>query len=173
VNPFSSAALENNYSNGITTFTNNTIRGQYNGDAVSNYSSSRITMTDNTWNCTILDPSGAAFTIGDSTNNPPAPIIPGSDFYVARNTITQSGGVPAGVFGSSGNTIIEYNCFKGGIQLRDYPPPEEGGPAPFIGVTVRKNVINIGNSYIPQVALGNVAEWETNVDSTDCSLMPA
>lgn len=171
-NPFSSAAIENNYSNGITTITNNTIRGQYNGDAVSNYSSSRVTMTNNTWNVTILDPSGAAFTIGDSTNSPPAPIIPGRDFYVAFNAITQSGGVPAGVFGSSGNTIIEYNCFSNGIQLRDYPPPEEGGPAPFIGVTVRHNLINIGNSYVPQVALGNVAEWETNVDGTNCALTP-
>lgn len=169
---FSSAAIENNYSNGVSTFTHNTIRGQYNGDAVSNYSSSRITMTNNEWNCTILDPNGAAFTIGDSTNNPPAPIIPGRDFYVAENIIAQSGGVPAGVFGSSGNTIIEYNCFSGGIQLRDYPPADEGGPAPFIGVTVRYNLIDIGNSYVPQVALGNVAEWETNIDGTNCALTP-
>jgi hypothetical protein len=170
--PFSSAAIENNYSNGVSIFDHNTIRGQYNGDAVSNFSSSRITMTNNTWNCTILDPSGAAFTIGDSTNNPPAPIIPGRDFYVAFNAITQSGGVPAGVFGSSGNTIIEYNCFSGGIQLRDYPPADEGGPAPFIGVTVRHNLIDIGNSYVPQVAMGNVAEWATNIDGTNCALTP-
>ena len=170
--PYSSAAIENNYSNGVSTFTNNTFRGSYNGDTVSNYSSSRITMTDNTWDVTIIEPSGAAFTIGDSTNSPPAPIIPGRDFYVAFNSITQSGGVPAGVFGSSGNTIIEYNCFSGGIQLRDYPPADEGGPAPFIGVTVRHNLIDIGNSYVPQVALGNVAGWSTNIDGTNCALTP-
>jgi hypothetical protein len=171
-NPFTSAAIENDYSNGVSTFDHNTFRGQYNGDVISNFSSSRITLTNNTWNCTVLDASGAAFTIGDSTNSPPAPIIPGRDFYVAFNSITQSGGVPPGVFGSSGNTIVEYNCFKGGIQLRDYPPADEGGPAPFIGVTVRHNLIDIGNSYVPQVALGNVAEWSTNIDGTNCALTP-
>jgi hypothetical protein len=168
----SSAAIETDNTAGPTVISYNTFRGTYNGDAVSNYSTSRVTMSYNTWDVTITEPSGAAFTIGDSTNNPPNPIIPGRDYYVAHNTIHQTGGVPAGVFGSDGNTILEYNCFAGGIQLRDYPPVAEGGPAPFLGVTVRYNVIDVSVSYIPQVGMGNVAQWDTNIDSTNCALVP-
>jgi hypothetical protein len=127
---------------------------------VSHFQTSRVTFINNTFNVQIDEPSGAAFTIGDGLD----PNNPGRDNYVAYNTVTQSGGVPAGVFGSEANTVLEYNCFKMGIQAYNY-----NGNL-FVGVTVRKNVINMSQSFVPDTSV--IAEWATNVDGTNCSLMP-
>lgn len=59
---------------------------------------------------------------------------------------------------------MEYNCLKAGIQAYNY----EGNP--FVGVTIRKNVINMGVSFVPNTTVIN--GWSTNVNGTDCSLMP-
>lgn len=154
-------AIENDYNNGPTLIDGNVFTGStYNTDVVSNFQTSRVTLTNNTFNVDIAWGSAAAFTIGDGTN----PAAPGRDNYIAFNTITQTGGVPAGVFGSEANTIIEYNCFKAGIQAYNY-----NGNL-FNGVTIRKNVINIGASYVPNTTIIN--GWSTNVNGTNCGLMP-
>ena len=82
---------------------------------------------------------------------------PGHGNYIAGNIVKwhatgPEGAVPAGFLGSSGNTIVEKNCFPQGIQLYAY----NGNPIDF---TVRNNVISGG--------------WGgTNINSTDCSLVP-
>ncbi|MBP8274499.1 MAG: right-handed parallel beta-helix repeat-containing protein, partial [Acidobacteria bacterium] len=159
---FEGHAIETDYSIGPTVIRFNEFTGSnYASDVVSHFQTSRVTFTDNVFDVQIDEPSGAAFTIGDGLDQN----HPGRDNYVARNVITQSGGVPAGVFGSEGNTIIEYNCFKAGIQAYNY-----NGNL-FLGVTVRKNVINIGASFVPDTSV--IAGWATNVDGTNCALMPA
>lgn len=159
---FEGHAIETDYSIGPTVIRFNEFTGSnYASDVVSHFQTSRVTFTDNVFDVQIDEPSGAAFTIGDGLD----PNNPGQDNYIARNVVTQSGGVPAGVFGSNGNTILEYNCFKAGIQAYNYNNNN------FIGVTVRKNVINIGASFVPNTAV--IAGWATNVDGTNCALMPA
>ena len=159
-------AIETDYSIGPTTIRFNEFTGSnYASDVVSHFQTSRVTFTDNVFDVQIDEPSGAAFTIGDGLDQN----HPGRDNYVARNVVTQSGGVPAGVFGSEGNTILEYNCFKAGIQAYDY-----NGNL-FLGVIVRKNVINIGASFVPMTPAdyGGPIAWSSNVDGTNCALMPA
>jgi hypothetical protein len=158
---FEGHAIETDYSIGPTTIRYNVFTGSnYKSDVVSHFQTSRVTFINNTFNVQIDEPSGAAFTIGDGLD----PNNPGRDNYVAYNTVTQSGGVPAGVFGSEANTVLEYNCFKMGIQAYNY-----NGNL-FVGVTVRKNVINMSQSFVPDTSV--IAEWATNVDGTNCSLMP-
>ncbi len=132
---------------------------------MSNFQSSNITFTDNEFDVQIDEPSSAAFTIGDALDQS----SPGSNNYVARNTVLQSGGVPAGVFGSNGNTVLEFNCFTAGIQAYNYNGNN------FVGVVVRKNVINMGASYtpMPASAYGGDAAWASNIDGTNCALVPA
>ena len=97
--------------------------------------------------------------MGDSTTG-----NPGRNNYVAGNVVRrQVGGVPAGVFGSSGNTVLEKNCFTAGIQAYNYS-------GVFNGVTVRDNVINMANSFVPNTSVIN--GWSTNINSTNCSLVP-
>lgn len=157
---FGGHAIENDYNNGITVIDSNDILGTYNTDAVSNFNTSRVTMTNNYWNINITLDSGAAFTMGDSLNGQP-----GRDNYIARNTVIQTGiGVPPGVFGSDGNTVMEYNCFTNGIQAYNY----NGNP--FVGVTIRYNVIGPGYFVQDTTVIG---QWSTNIIGTDCTQVPA
>jgi len=135
----------------------NYITGAWRSDIVSGYESSDTQFTDNEFvGVSIDEPTGAAFTIGDSTSG-----NPGRNNYIARNKVrSQSGGVPAGVFGSGGNTVLENNCFAAGIQAYNYS-------GTFVGVTIRNNVINLGNSFVPVTSV--ISGWSTNINSTDCS----
>jgi hypothetical protein len=134
--------------------------GSFPNDVLSGYESSNIQYLNNVFDISQLDePTGAAFTMGDSTTGKP-----GSNNYVAGNVVRrQIGGVPAGVFGSTGNTVLEKNCFTAGIQAYNYS-------GVFNGVTVRNNVINMANSFVPNS--GVIAGWASNINSTDCSLVP-
>lgn len=137
----------------------NIMSGSFPNDVMSGYESSNLQFLANEFDVSIAEPTGAAFTIGDSTSGKP-----GSNNYIARNIVRrQSGGVPAGVFGSNGNTILEKNCFTAGIQAYNYS-------GVFVGVVVRQNVINLSNSFVPDP--GAISGWSTNVNSTDCSRMP-
>ena len=131
----------------------NRLRGSYNSDVISTFESSLVRLEGNDLDVIITEGSAAPFTLGDSV----APALPGHDNYAAYNLVSSVGGVPPGVFGSTGNTVLEHNCLRTGIQLRTYPPE---APAPFDGVTVRFNKIGPG-SFTP--ASGLVAEWSTNV----------
>ncbi len=130
----------------------------YASDAVSFYESSNARLTNNTIDIDMAEPSGAAFTMGDSTTG-----TPGINNYVAGNIVRQTGGVPAGVFGSGGNTVLEKNCLTAGIQAYNYS-------GIFVGVTVRNNVINVAASFVPDTSA--IAGWSTNVNSTNCALLP-
>lgn len=47
-------------------------------------------------NVTIIEPTGASFTIGDASDLDGSPANPGSNNYIARNMVrSQYGGVPA------------------------------------------------------------------------------
>jgi hypothetical protein len=152
-------AIEASYTEGVT-IDGNAITGAWRSDIISVYQSSRATLTGNIIRDVSIDePTGASFTMGDATNGKP-----GRDNYVARNIVErQSGGVPAGVFGSEGNTVLEFNCFGAGIQAYNYS-------GVFVGVTVRNNVINLSSSYVPNPS--SIAGWSTNINSTDCSRVP-
>lgn len=155
------SAIEYDYSNNGV-IDGNVVRGQnYHSDAVSFFESSAMRLTNNLIDVGITEPSSAGFTMGDM--RPGEGNDPGHDNYVARNTVRQTGGVPAGVFGSSGNTILEKNCLTAGIQAYNYS-------GIFVGVTVRDNVINIGASFVPDTSI--IAGWGTNLDGTDCSRVP-
>lgn len=138
----------------------NYFTGAWESDILSGYESSDCRFTDNEFeDVSIEEPTGAAFTIGDSTTG-----NPGRNNTISRNMVySQRGGVPAGVFGSAGNTILENNCFAAGIQAYNYS-------GIFVGVTVRNNVINMSNSFVPDSSIIN--GWSTNINSTDCSLTP-
>lgn len=138
----------------------NVLTGAWRSDIVSGYESSDCEFTDNEFNNVSIDePTGASFTIGDSTTG-----NPGRNNYIARNMVrNQSGGVPAGVFGSAGNTVLEKNCFAAGIQAYNYS-------GTFVGVTVRNNVINQSSSFVPNASI--ISGWNTNINSSDCSLVP-
>lgn len=155
---FNGTAIEYDYmSSGV--IEGNVVRGSnYASDAVSVFESSNIRMINNDIDINVSEWSAAAFTMGDATNG-----NPGSNNYVAGNIVRQTGGVPAGVFGSSGNTVLEKNCLSAGIQAYNYS-------GTFVGVTVRNNVINIGASYVPDTSV--IGGWSTNINSTDCSRVP-
>ncbi|MCW5635512.1 MAG: right-handed parallel beta-helix repeat-containing protein [Rubrivivax sp.] len=137
----------------------NVVRGSnYASDAISVFESSNMTLVNNDIDINVAEPSAAAFTMGDATNG-----NPGANNYVAGNIVKQSGGVPAGVFGSSGNTVLEKNCLTAGIQAYNYA-------GTFVGVTVRNNVINLAASFVPDP--GVIAGWSSNINSTDCSRLP-
>ena len=155
---FNGTAIEYDFMNG-SEIDGNVVTGRdYASDAVSVYESSNIRLTNNTIDITVAEPSAAAFTMGDSTSG-----NPGANNYVAGNIVRQSGGVPAGVFGSNGNTVLEKNCLTAGIQAYNYS-------GVFHGVAVRSNVINMGASFVPDT--GVLAGWTTNINSTNCSLVP-
>jgi hypothetical protein len=154
-----SHSIENDFNTGPTLIDSNDFRGENKSDTVSNFNTSRVTMTNNSWQVLINEPSSAAFTMGDSLN-----FQPGRDNYIAGNTIIQTGGgVPPGVFGSEGNTVMEYNCFTNGIQCYNY----EGNP--LLGVTIRFNVIAPGY-FVPDTSV--IAGWNTNIIGTDCNQVP-
>jgi hypothetical protein len=153
----SSAIQLDNVNNSIVQ--GNQVRGNnFGSDAVSVYESSSIRLVGNDIDVNIAWMHAAGFTMGDSTSG-----NPGRDNYVAGNVVRQTGGVPAGVFGSNGNTILEKNCLTGGIQAFNYS-------GTFVGVTVRNNVINMGASFVPDTSV--VAGWSSNVNSTNCTLVP-
>lgn len=155
---FNGTAIEYDYMNGGE-IDGNVVRGKdYASDAVSVFESSNIRLTNNDIDVGIAEPSAAGFTMGDSTSG-----NPGANSYVAGNVVRQTGGVPAGVFGSSGNTVLEKNCLTGGIQAYNYA-------GVFVGVTVRSNVINMAASFVPDRSTIN--GWSTNIDSTNCALVP-
>jgi hypothetical protein len=150
-------AIEYSWMNGGTV-QGNVMTGTFPNDVMSGYESNDLKFLDNQFDVTVLEPTGAAFTMGDSTTGKP-----GLNNYVAGNIVRQKGGVPAGVFGSNGNTILEKNCLTAGIQAYNYS-------GVFVGVTVRNNVINMGNSFVPDPSA--VTGWSTNINSSDCSLTP-
>ena len=131
----------------------------YASDVLSAFQSSNMQMTNNRIDVNIAEWSAAAFTMGDAVGGGD----PGHNNYVAGNIVYQTGGVPAGVFGSSSNTTLERNCLTAGIQAYNYS-------GTFNGVTVRNNVINIGASFVPDSSV--IAGWGSNINSTDCSLVP-
>lgn len=141
-------AVEYDYITGGGAITGNQVRGSYNSDAISGFQSSGLRITSNDVRVTLTHIHSAPFTIGDSVNG-----TPGHDNYVANNKVTQNGGVPPGVFGSTGNTMLENNCLASGIQAYNY------NNAPFVGVTVRNNVIGPG-SFVPDTSV--IAGWSTN-----------
>ncbi len=157
------SAIEYDYATGGT-IDGNQVRGQnYASDAVSFFEASNIRLTNNDINVGISEPSSAGFTMGDM--RPGSGHDPGKNNYVAYNTVRQTGGSAAGVFGSSGNTVLEKNCFTAGIQAYNYS-------GIFVGVTVQKNVINMASPdfFVPNTAV--ITGWATNVDSTNCALVP-
>lgn len=136
----------------------NEIRGSnYGSDALSMFESSGMRLVNNDIDVNIGWKDAAPFTMGDSTTG-----NPGRDNYVAGNTVRQQGGVPPGVFGSTANTILERNCLTSGIQAYNFS-------GVFNGVTVRNNVIGPG-SFVPDTSV--IAGWNTNIFSSDCSLLP-
>jgi len=149
------SALEMDYCTGVTAEKNSVAGSNYGSDAVSFFQSSFSRLVGNTINVDIANPYGAAFTMGDMI-----PISeggsgdPGHDNYVAGNDVRQTRGVPCGVFGSSGNTVLEHNLFANGIQAYNYS-------GVFIGVNVRYNAIGPG-SFIPDASLLGPL-WGTNV----------
>jgi hypothetical protein len=151
-------AIEYDYMTSGVIDSNKVTGKAYASDVLSSYESSNMRMTNNDIDVDIAEWSAAGFTMGDSPDGQP-----GGNNYVAGNIVHQTGGVPAGVFGSTGNTILEKNCLTAGIQAYNYA-------GVFNGVTVRNNVINIGASYVPDTSV--IAGWSTNIDSTDCSKVP-
>lgn len=161
-------AAEIDYGIGINFHDNEVTGGPYTTDAVSFFMSSFSRCVDNyfsvTMDTTPPNNNGAAFTMGDMI-----PIAeggsgdPGHDNYVAGNEIYQTNGVPAGIFGSSGNSIVENNCFTAGIQAYNYS-------GVFVGVAVRNNRIDMAASYIRDSSL--LAGWETNVDLGASNVCP-
>ncbi len=156
---FNGTAIEYDYMNGGAIDGNVVTGRDYASDAVSMFESSNMRLINNNISIDVSEPLAAAFTMGDGTGG-----NPGSNNYVAGNVVQQTGGVPAGVFGSAGNTILEKNCLTAGIQAYNYA-------GQFVGVIVRNNVINIRNSFVPVTSL--LSGWSTNIDSTDCALVPA
>jgi hypothetical protein len=136
----------------------NCAEGSYNSDVLSGFESSGLQIIGNEVQATITEWSAAGFTIGDSVAG-----TPGHDNYVAGNRVYTSGGVPPGVFGSSGNTVLEHNCLTTGIQAYAYN-------GPFVGVVVRYNLIGPG-SFVPDTSV--IAEWDTNTftDGSSCDGM--
>ncbi len=156
---YNGTAIEYDYMSSGEIDRNVVTGSNYASDAVSVYESSNMRLTNNNIDINVSEPSAAAFTMGDSTSGKP-----GSNNYVAYNTVKQSGGVPAGVFGSNSNTVLEKNCLSAGIQAYNYS-------GIFEGVTVRNNVINMTASFVPVTSA--LAGWSSNIDSTDCSRVPA
>jgi nitrous oxidase accessory protein NosD len=139
----------------------NEIRGTLATDAVSMWQSSGMRLINNDIDVTITHIHAAAFTMGDSLSG-----NPGRDNYVAGNVVRQRGmpnGARGGIFGSGGNTIFERNCFVNGMTVMNYS-------GVFIGITIRNNVINMGESILIDHQL--VSGWNTNINSSDCSLVP-
>lgn len=154
-----SHSIENDFNPGPTLIDSNDFYGENQSDTVSNFNTSRVTFTNNYMEVLINEPSSAAFTMGDSLD-----FQPGQDNYIAFNTIIQTGGgVPPGIFGSEGNTVMEYNCFTNGIQCYNY----EGNP--LVGVTIRNNVIAPGY-FVPDTSV--ITGWNTNIIGTDCTQVP-
>ncbi len=150
-------AIEYDYMAGGGTIADNCISGSFGSDVISGFESSNLKIVGNEVHATITEPSAAGFTIGDSVNG-----SPGHDNYVAKNVVHQTGGVPPGVFGSSGNTLLELNCLPTGIQAYAYN-------GPFVGVTVKNNVIGPG-SFVPDPSV--VQGWNTNTFTSDGSGCP-
>jgi hypothetical protein len=140
-------AIEYDYMDGGGSIDSNCIQGTFGSDVISGFQSSNLQILNNEIHANIVEPSAAGFTIGDSIDGQP-----GHDNYVAYNEVHQTGGVPPGVFGSSGNTLLEYNCLPTGIQAYQYN-------GPFVGVTVQHNVIGPG-WFVPDTSV--VAGWDTN-----------
>jgi hypothetical protein len=151
-------AIEYDFMDGGGTMGANCIEGSYGSDALSAFESSNVRLVGNELHVDMLEGSAAGFTLGDSVAG-----NPGHDNYAAWNEVYQTNGVPAGVFGSSGNTVLEHNCLTAGIQAYQYN-------GPFVGVVVRHNVIGLG-SYVPDTSV--VEGWETNTftDGSSCEGM--
>ena len=145
--PFLVGGIEFDYVDGGTA-QDNFVLASFAGDSISMYESSNMRNVGNYLDVSTSHQHSAGFTMGDSTTG-----NPGRNNYVAGNYVKQSGGVPAGVFGSSGNTVVENNLFTGGMQAFNYS-------GIFVGVTVRRNAIGPG-SYIRDSSL--LSEFETNV----------
>jgi len=144
-----------------TTVDGNEVRGTTNNDAISMWQTSGMKLINNDIDVTVTHIHGAAFTMGDSLSGKP-----GRDNYIAGNIVrqrSQAGGARAGIFGSEGNTVLERNCFVNGMTVMNYS-------GVFNGITIRNNVINMRESVLIDTAL--VSGWSTNIDSSDCSLVP-
>lgn len=140
-------AIEYDYMESAGSIVGNCISGTFGSDVISGFQSSNLAILNNHVEVTITLDSAAGFTIGDSVNG-----SPGHDNHVSKNVVIQTGGVPPGVFGSSGNTLLDYNCLPSGIQAYAYN-------GPFVGVTVENNSIGPG-SFVPDE--NAVTGWENN-----------
>jgi hypothetical protein len=143
------------------TIEGNKVRGnEYGTDAINLYQTSGTKIINNDVNVGLYWQHASPFMIGDSFVGGD----PGHDNYIAGNITRGVGGVPSGVLGSSGNTIIEKNCFASGVQIYRY------NNNPLNGMTVRNNVINLNQSAVPDTSI--LSSWSTNINSTDCGLLP-
>lgn len=136
------------------TVQDNFIVGVFPGDALSMLQCSYTRSVGNYIEVSIGDWSGAGFTVGDIDPNNRQD--PGHDNYIAGNYVKQSGGVPAGVFGSTGNTVLEHNLLTGGVQAYNYAgDPNDSGASPelFVDVTLRYNAIGPGSYTRPSSEL--------------------
>jgi hypothetical protein len=151
-------AIEYDFMEGGGSIDGNCVEGDYGSDAISVFESSNVQLTGNELHVNMLEWSAAAFTLGDSVAG-----TPGHDNYAAWNKVFQTNGVPAGVFGSSGNTVLEHNCLTAGIQAYQYN-------GPFVGVVIRYNIIGPG-SYVPDPSV--IEGWDTNTftDGSSCDGM--
>ncbi len=138
----------------------NVVRGShYKSDAMNVFESSNVVVTHNDVDVSIDEPSSAPFIIGDATNNED----PGANNTISYNVFRAAGGgVLAGIMGSSGNTLVEKNCFVGGLQAWNYS-------GTYVGVTIRDNVIGPDQSSIDR---GVIAVYAGNIDSSNCALVP-
>lgn len=144
-----------------TTVDGNEVRGTTNNDSISMWQTSGMRLINNDIDVTVTHVHGASFTMGDSLSG-----NPGRDNYIAGNIVRQRGvpgGARGGIFGSAGNTIFERNCFANGMTVMNYS-------GIFVGITIRNNVINMAESVLIDQRL--VSGWDTNINSSDCSLVP-
>jgi hypothetical protein len=165
-------ALTNNFSPGGIVIDNNafmnSVASPSPADVISNFASDRVTIINNYFDVDIDHTSGAPFTVGDTDRTTGG--SPGGNHYIAFNEVHHTGSTaPPGIFGSEGNSIIEYNCFPTGMTIMYYPPEN---PSPLVGVTIRHNIINMAASVLSAVNVVPAADWATNIDGTNCALTP-
>lgn len=149
-----SSAIEIDYATKATV-ADNWVRDAdgFTADVISIYASSHVRLVGNWVNATIAWKDVAPWTMGDWSPGDPNAASPGGNNYVAGNYSNQTGGVPAGIFGSDAATLLEHNCFASGIQAYNYS-------GTFVGVTIRKNAYA---SAVTPDGTGILGEWSTNV----------
>jgi hypothetical protein len=128
----------------------------YMADILSLYECSHNKVIGNWVEGSVASGAAAPFTVGDSATGTPS-----GDNYVAGNyfRLTGATGVQAGVFGSSGFTLLEQNCFASGVQAYNYIGGSNA--TNFIGVYMRSNAIDSSNVFTDD-DLPDILQWSTN-----------